>query len=621
MQIYANRKNVIYFIFIIISVFILFRLFYLQIITKKYQQFAQNNVLQVRTIYPPRGLIYDRKGKLMVSNEAVYDLMLIPGIMKIPDTLELCEILDIDISEFCDKIQKARKYSLKKPSLIYRNMTQDVFGKLQERLFRYTGFYVSPRTIRKYPYATSAHILGYTGEIPKENIKGPEDYYKTGDYIGINGLEEYYEEELRGVKGEKYILVDVFNTEKGSYADGTMDKKAINGNHLLTSIDVDLQSYAQELLKNKKGGLVAIIPSTGEVLAMASSPAYNPALLGGRKRGSYYNDLLRDPDIPLFNRAITAAYPPASTFKVIMALIGQKEEVITPSTTYFVRGAYYLPGLVIGDHIHGPVDLNTSIVKSSNAYYCHVFRNLIDMEKFNDVEQGFMNWREAVMEFGIGKKLGIDLPNESAGILPTVERYDRIYGKKRWKSSNILSLAIGQAEISTTVLQLANCAAIIANRGFYIRPHLVNSIVKNNSNYMFAYKKHNLSIDSAFFVPVIDAMRDVLRTGTAIRYGTAFDSLNICGKTGTAQNPHGENHSVFLAFAPKDNPQIAVAAVIENAGQGAHFAAPICFLLINKYFNGYMNERRKWIETHILETDFLKEETDSLKLSTKDTFR
>lgn len=605
MRTFQSRQRLIIFFILAIAAIYLIRLIQLQLFTEKYKQFANNNVRQVRTIYPPRGIIYDRNKKILLSNEAVYDLMVIPRQVKNPDTLTFCKILNISIEDFRKNYTRARKYSPYKPSVFVKNISQRTYGILQERLFEFRGFFVQSRTIRKFPKPIAAHILGYIGEVNEKQVEASNGYYKPGDYIGITGLERYYENFLRGQTGERQIMVDKFNVEKGSYLNGQMDKPAVPGKHLLSSIDRDLQEYLESIFINKKGGLVAIEPSTGEILALVSAPTFDPALLNGRARSKNYSKLNSDKTLPLFNRAITAMYPPGSTFKIAMALMALQEGVITPKTTYMVNGGYFLPGLKIGDHVHGPVNLHTSIKKSSNAYYCHVFRGMIDQKRFHSVGEGYNNWRKWVLSFGYGCRLGIDLENEAAGILPTKEHYDKIYGKNRWKSPNILSLAIGQAEISLTPLQLANFTAMVANRGYYIQPHLVKAVMYDDKTEYLKFERHDIPIDSSYFRYVIDAMEDVLISGTAIRYGPKFSQFHICGKTGTSQNPHGEDHSVFIAFAPKDNPKIAIAAVVENAGQGAHWAAPICFLGIEKYLSDSISSRTKYIEKLMLEGDFI----------------
>ncbi|MBL6963324.1 MAG: penicillin-binding protein 2 [Bacteroidetes bacterium] len=602
MIIHKSRHKVVVFFIIFVGVVFFLRLFFLQVFAEKYKQFAEKNVLSRKIIKPPRGLIYDRNGKILVSNAPVYDLMVIPAQLNLEDASELCDILQITKEEYEEKLSEIKKFSYRKPSIFINNIPLETYGILQERFYEFKGFFVQPESIRKYPYEIAAHVLGYIGEVNKEEIESSEGYYLQGHNIGKSGLEKVYENELRGVYGEKYVLMDVYNTEQGSYLDGELDRPAVTGTNLLSSLDLELQQYAESLLKGKKGSIVAIEPETGEILAIVSSPSYNPSVLYGRDRSMNYNSLAADPDNPLFNRAITAMYPPGSTFKVAMALIGLKEGVIAPSTAYSCPGGYYIGNLRIACHAHAsPLNLKQSLTQSCNAYYCHVFRNVIDLNTFPSIYDGYNNWRNDVIEFGLGQKLGVDLFNEAKGILPKTDRYDKIYGRNRWKSTNILSLAIGQAEISLTPLQLANFSAAIANRGYYITPHLVKSYMDEGRQYGKKYEKHLIQMDTSKYRVVIDAMANVPRIGTAIRYGPYFKAYQICGKTGTAQNPHGEDHSVFISFAPKYNPKIAVAAVIENAGQGAHWAAPICFLVTEYYLSeAKPSEGTRWIEDIII---------------------
>jgi len=602
MIIYQDRKKVIIYFVNAIGIIFFLRLFYLQVLTGKYKIFARENALQKRIIYPPRGIIFDRNSKVLASNQAVYDLLVTPyQVEESVDKTELLNILNISAREYDSLFKLACDYSWRKPSVFLKNISLKTYGLVQECLYKYHGFYAQPRSMRKYPEETAAHLLGYVGEVTQKDIDESGGNYHRGDMIGISGIEKSYENWLKGVNGEKYILVDVHNTEQGSYMKGSQDKQAVPGSNLITGIDIEIQTYAEKLMAGKKGAVVAIQPATGELLALVSAPYYSPSLLLGRDRAKNYHSLLIDKDKPLFNRALTAMYPPGSTFKVVMALIGLKENVITDITTIPCNGGYSLGSLRIGCHPHpSPLDVHYAIVYSCNAFFCQVFRNVVDLRKYSNIYQGFNNWRQNLTEFSIGKQTGIDLPNESKGILPTTARYDKIYGKNRWKSSNILSLAIGQAEISLTPIQMANVAAIIANRGFYYTPHAVKAIEIDNLQRELQFEKHSVNILPAYFEKVANAMQDVPLTGTAIRYGPYFKDYEICGKTGTAQNPHGKEHSVFICFAPKFNPQIAIAVVVENAGQGAHWAAPISFLLIERYLIRQENEKTKWIEDIML---------------------
>lgn len=607
MKFYESRKFVFLGIVAVISVVFVMRLFYLQVMDEAYKQFAEENILQKKIIYPSRGLIYGRNEKLLVGNEPVYDLMVTPSNVKNIDTAEFSRLLGIDEESFKKRMQKARNYSYYRPSIFLKQISLERYGRLQERSFEFRGFYFRPRTIRTYPEKTASHVVGYLGEVSQRDLNKADNNYQMGDYKGMSGLEKSYEEQLRGEKGVRHVLVDVLNREQGSYLDGALDKPAKSGNGLVTTLDVELQQYGEKLLKNKVGSMVAIQPQTGEVLAMVSSPTYDPNQLVGRKRADNFQKLMNDPYKPLFNRTITATYPPGSTFKPLMALLGLNEGVITPHWSINCPGGYFIRGLRVGCHKHkSPVDLNYSIEASCNTYYCHVFRRVLDQDQYTSIQPGYRNWRQNVAQFGFGKKLGIDLPNEKGGSLPHAEYFNGLYGERGWGSSTIISMGIGQGEISSTTLQMANFTAAIANRGHYYTPHLVKNIVtKNDTTQPNNYERYELNIDSAHFDPVIEGMHDVVEQGTAKWYGKV-PGIEICGKTGTAQNPHGDDHSLFVAFAPKDDPQIAVGAIIENSGYGSVWAAPSNTLMIEKYLTDTI--KRKRIERRILEADFIHKE-------------
>lgn len=560
------------------------RLFYLQIIDDKYKLSADENVLRRVIDYPSRGLVYDRKGKLLVFNQTVYDLMVTPREVKVMDTAEFCSIIKISLEDFRNKFQKAKRYSPYKASVFEKQISAETYGTLQEKLFKYKGFTVQPRTIRKYPYNTAAHLLGYLGEVD-ENVTAKNPYYQMGDYIGISGIEQSYEKELRGRRGTRYIMVDNFNREKGRFENGKFDTLSVAGEDLKLSLDADLQAYAELLFQNKRGSAVAIDPQTGEILAMVNSPSYNPNLMVGRERSRNYGRLLQDESKPLFNRAMMAYYPPGSTFKIINSLIGLQEHVITPETYFSCPGGYRVGPIFVHCHPHSsPVDLRNAVSVSCNSYYCQTFRAVIDNRKYASTERSFDKWRDYVLSFGIGKKIDVDMPHELKGNVPTVEYYNKFFGKGRWKSSTIISLAIGQGELGITPLQMANAACIVANKGFYYVPHVVKEI--GSKHYLpDRFKEKNYTkIDPKYFDTIQDGMQWVFERGTA--RGSRVDSLVMCGKTGTAQNPHGKNHSVFFCFSPRENPKIAVAVLVENAGQGAQFAAPIASLMVQKYLLG-----------------------------------
>ncbi len=598
---YSNRRYIIISIFIIVGVIFLVRLFLLQVLDNEYKLSAQNNVLRYVTQYPARGLIYDRNGELLVYNEAAYDLLVIPKQIKNIDTTELCKLLKINKDQFITRLEKARKHSYYKPSVFLKQISREDYGYLQEKLYKYPGFYVQARTLRKYPIPFAAHILGYVGEVDKKDLEN-EKYYRQGDYIGKSGIEKYYENKLRGKKGLKIKIVDVFNREKGSFKNGKYDTTAIAGDNIYISINTELQIYGEKLMQNKKGSIVAIEPSSGEILALVSSPAYDPNLLIGRVRTENFKKLSSDTLEPLFNRATMAQYPPGSAFKIVNALIGLQEEVLFPYTKYGCQGVVSYPIVCSHDH-YSPLDLLHAIEQSCNPYFWKVFKSIFEQPKFATIQEEYNNWRKYVSSFGTGKKFDNDLINQRSGNLPPDSYFNKYYGKKGWKAITIRSLSIGQGEIEYTPLQLANLTAIIANKGYYFTPHIIEAI----RNIKYDNKKYKekifTDIDPKYFDIVIEGMYQVYEGehGTARWY--KINDLQICGKTGTAENPHGDNHSVFMAFAPKDNPKIAVAVVVENCGFGSTWAAPIATLMIEKYLNGTV--KPNWFEEKMLNTNLL----------------
>ncbi|NSW94677.1 MAG: penicillin-binding protein 2 [Bacteroidales bacterium] len=593
---FVNRKYIIMAIIILVSLVLLTRLFFIQVIDKSYRFSAENNVLRAVTQYPARGLIYDRNGKLMVYNQAAYDLMVIPAQTTSLDTASFCELLNITRDYFRERIKSARQYSRRAPSIFLRQISAETYARFQEKMFLYPGFYVQPRTLRKYSKPVGAHLLGYVSEVDEAVIKN-DPYYKMGDYIGKSGIEEAYEKELRGKKGVKIFLVDVHSRIKGSYANGRFDTAAIQGTDIITGIDLELQEYGERLMQNKTGSIVAIEPSTGEVLALVSAPAYNPELLVGRIRSENYAKLQSDTTLPLFNRALMASYPPGSTFKPINGLIALQENVIVPSTTFGCNNGY----LFVGCHSHSsPLSLKYGISNSCNAYFCQVFRRILENSQYSSVADAFNKWREYLTEFGFGTKLGTDFVNDLPGFIPTSGYYDKYYGQNRWKALTIISLAIGQGEIGTTPLQMANMTAAIANRGYYYSPHVVKSIGSTGAPAERFTVKHVINIDSLNFEQIIEGMAEAVNGGAgSTARSAAIKDIIVCGKTGTAQNPHGKDHSVFVAFAPKDDPKIAIAVYVENAGFGATYAAPVASLMIEKYLKGTVTN--KYQEQRILE--------------------
>ena len=600
---YRDRKYVMYSFFIVMGIIFIIRLVQLQLVETKYVLAADNNTRRDVILYPPRGLVYDRNNNLLVYNEAVFDLMIIPGQVNNDNMVEFCNILSIDTIEYKKKYKKARRYSRRKSSIFSKQLSKVETAYLQEKLFQFPGFYVQARALRKYPHQSASHLLGYIGEVNRKDLLR-DSFYSSGDYIGKSGIEKSYEKELRGHKGIEKLMVDVYNREKGVFHDGLYDLEAVNGTNLYTGLDLELQKYGEKLMINKVGAIVAIEPSSGEILSMISAPNYNPNMMVGNIRSNNYSILMKDTLKPLLNRALTSAYPPGSTFKLIQALIGQQEGVLSPSTIYSCHNGFSYKGLHVGCHPHTPkTDLQESVKISCNAYYCNVYKSIIHNTKYSSYDSAYTKWKSYVNNMGFGVKYGIDLPYERSGNIPKATYYDKYYGKGHWNAITTISLSIGQGEVLATPLQLANEACWIANRGYYRTPHIVSYLDdKGQKNNKF-YEKHFVGIDEKYFGVVIDGMEEVTQSGTATL--ASIDSIAVCGKTGTVQNPHGENHSVFIAFAPKDNPKIAIAVFIENSGYGGTWAAPIAGLMIEKYLRGEIGKSKKWIEKRMLKGDLI----------------
>ena len=546
---------------------------------------ANKNVLRYITEFPARGLVYDRNGKLLVYNEATYDLMVMPQEVKNVDTAELCNLINISKETFKLRMERARNYSSYVPSIFEREISKETYGFLQEKLYKFTGFYVQARTLRKYPLSIAAHLLGYIGEVSPETIIR-DNYYKPGDYIGISGIERSYEKVLRGKKGLKVMMYDVFNKEKGSFRNGMDDIVSVSGEDLFTTIDADIQAYGEKLMTNKRGSIVAIEPSTGEILAMVSSPSYDPNLLAGHDRSKNYYKLLQDTkEKPLFNRALMAQYPPGSTFKLVNALIGQQLGVLKDNTRYPCSLGFHMGNVNVKCHNHpSPCNLEQSIEYSCNSYFSYAFKAIIERSGYNSTRDAFNEWRDLVMSFGFGKRFDHDLCNELSGNIPTPEHYDQLHGKNKWRALSIISIGIGQGEILTTPLQLANFAAILANHGYYYIPHIVKGLGKNKIIDKKYSDKQMVAVDSKYFDIVLSGMHQSVEAGTGT--GAKIENIEMAGKTGTAQNPHGEDHSVFILIAPINNPKIVVSVVVENGGWGATWAVPIASLIVEKYLKG-----------------------------------
>lgn len=597
-----NRKYYIQLIFIAVGIIFLTKLFFIQVLDSRYKLAAENNVINKVIEYPYRGLIYDRNMNIMVHNTPVYDIMVVPKEVNIQDTAKFIKLLAITKEELIERIKKAKKYSYIKQSLFYPQLSNEEFASIQDELVEFQGFYPVARTVRKYPEPVLANGLGYIGEISKRQLERDTiDYYQSGDFIGISGIEAAYEKELRGKRGVKYKLVNVRGLDKGSFNDGAFDTLSVPGNNLVSSIDLSLQKYAEYLMQDKVGSIVAIEPSTGEILAMVNSPSYNPNDLAGRKYSTNFGALNKDTLKPLFNRPIMAQYRPGSVFKLVQSLIALQEGVITPNTRVVCnRGIINCHGAHTNEDLHGAIKF------SCNPYFYQTFKRIIQQGKApemnKDARIGLETWGEYLYKFGFGRRLGIDIPNESKGMIPAPYLYDKYYGKDHWNFFTIYSLSIGEGELLTTPLQVANLAAILANRGYFIRPHLVKGIDTPDSFLKLDFEKEEVGVDSKHFTTVVDAMAEIVQ-GTA--RVARVEGVEICGKTGTVQNKDAFDHSAFMAFAPKEQPKIAISVYVENAGWGGGVAAAISGLLIEKYVKGEVASNRSWVENYVMTKAYL----------------
>lgn len=587
-----NRKYIVQGLFVLIALILLGRLFYIQVVSDKYFLDANNNALRKKFIYPARGVITDRKGKVLAQNQPTYDLMVTPNEVKPFDTLSLCNIIGITMEDFRKKFHKAVVQSRYQASIFQKLLSVQTYATLQERMANYKGFDVQKRTIRYYPDSIGGQLLGYIREANQREIEKYQGYYKPGDYIGKSGLEKQYEVDLRGTKGVKNMLYNAHNVAQGSYADGKFDSLAIAGEQLTTTIDVEIQKLGEQLLTTKVGSIVAIEPSTGEILAFVSSPGYDPNLMVGRETGNNYMKIFSNPYRPLFIRPLKGRYSPGSAFKPLDALIALQDGVVDENSTFNCPG-YYIAGnrRFKCEHVDGNIALRRGIARSCNTYFWSIFAKMMLKKGYKNQHKAYDEWQEKVRKFGIGDTLGIDFPGESAYKLFTAEDYTKRYSKY-WGYTTILSVGIGQGEITTTPLQMANIMAIIANRGYYIKPHLVKG-VGNDKHIDAKYKeKHYVGIDAKHFGPVIDGMQDAVNSSIGTATESRIPNILMCGKTGTVQNVHGKNHSVFIGFAPRDNPKIAIAVIVENGGYGGAYAAPIASFITEKYLTDSLKGRR-----------------------------
>ena len=599
-----KRKYVISGFIIVIAIIYLIRLFGLQINNDKYKEYADSNAFLKKTIYPSRGIIYDRNGELIVYNQPAYDVMIIPRDVQGFDTLDFCRTLNITKEDLLKRITDMKDrsinpgYSSYTPQRLISHLSIEDYGRLQEKLYRYPGFFIQKRILRQYNHLTAANLLGNIREVNAKDIEN-DSYYQAGDYCGDVGVEKSYEKYLRGKKGVEVLIRDARGRIQGKYENGINDISPISGKDIKLSIDVELQKYAESLMTNKIGAVVAIEPATGEILALVTSPTYDPTLLVGRNRGKNYKELAKDKYKPLFNRATMAAYPPGSTFKPSQGLILLQEKIVTTGTPYPCSKGYVSGGLKLGCHPHSsPITLKPALETSCNAYFCWGFKALIDKRsKYGSTANAFEVWKKHLVSLGFGYPLGVDLPSESRGFLPNANWYSDRYGENHWSANTIISVSIGQGEVSATPLQIANLCATIANRGWFITPHIVKE-VKDSVLPEELLKKRYPTIDKKHYKPIIDGMRMAVMNGTCKK--ADLDDIEVCGKTGTAQNPHGRDHSAFIGFAPYNNPKIAVCVYVENAGFGAAYGVPIGSLVIEKYLTDTIRPERKGMERQML---------------------
>lgn len=599
------RTYLIGLLIVLFSGIYIYKLFQLQVMDDSYDVFASNNTLRYVTQYPARGLVYDRDGELLVYNQAAYDIMVIPKHLESFDTTEFCRILRIEREELEEGLEKARNYSSIKPSAVVKMIPARVYGELQEKMYKFPGFYVQARSLRKYPRQIAGHVLGYVGEVTTNEIQDEPGCYRGGDYIGKSGIEKSYEKIMRGQKGRNILVVDVHNRVMGKYMDGKYDSASTAGHNITITIDAELQEYGQKLMENKKGAIVAIEPSTGEILALVSSPTYDPNLLVGRPRSANYAKLQKDSLNPLYNRAVSSTQPPGSTFKPLNAAAALQDGYITANEKVYCAGPFEMGPIVVNDHnFVSPLNVTGAIQYSSNNFFCQLFVRMISRMVYNDMHTAYNSWRKHVTSFGAGVDLGTDFANTNTGNVPKSSYYDKLYGRRSWGPLTVISLAIGQGEILVTPLQMANYSAAIANRGYYYIPHVIKHIQGSEKIPDKFTTPVQTSVDREHFDPLVEGMVRVMEAGTGTF--SLIPGIAMAGKTGTAENPHGADHSIFIAFAPVDKPQIAISVYVENAGYGATWAGPIASLMIEKYLTGEI--KREWYEKRILDANLLNPE-------------
>ena len=604
-----ERANKLRIGLLIMAGILIAKIFYIQIIDDRYKIDASNNSMVYDIIYPTRGVIYDRNGKIIVGNKVAYDILVTPKEVTEFDTLLLASVLEVEPDFIRSKMAEYRKNRRRigyQSVIMMKQLSAEKYMKFSEIQYKFPGFRGQVRSIRDYPFNAGGNLLGYVSEVDQAYISRHPGEYRPGDYAGKTGLEAAREDDLKGEKGYHIYLRNSHNQIQTRYKDGEMDKEAIPGKDIVTTIDADLQQYGQLLMQNKVGSLVAIEPSTGEILTMVSSPGIDVEMLADI--GKHYKEIVSDPHKPMFNRAVQAPYPPGSVFKLVNGLIGLEEGVLKPEYTYPCNKGYYFGKHKLGCHAHrSPLDLEDAIMMSCNGYFCYVMRNILENRKYGSQAEALDKWHDYVSSFGFGHKLGSDFPAELGGTIPTSAYYNKVYGKGGWKFTTVISISIGQGEIGVTPLQIANMCATVANRGYYYIPHIVKDSDSLRIDDKFRERQYTM-VDTTNFKKVIKGMWKAVNSGFGSG-GTAsiaaVKGLDICGKTGTAQNPRGADNSVFICFAPMDNPKIAVAAYVENAGFGATWSAPIASLLVEKYLTGTISEDRKPLEERMLNGDLM----------------
>ena len=606
---FYNRAIIIGVTITLIAIVYMIQLFNLQILDTKYRSFADSNAFYKKPLYPSRGAMYDRNGKLLVYNQATYDVMMVSREMNNFDTIDFCNTLNIEKETFfeLDSIMRDSRrnpgYSSYTPQRFMSKLNTREYAMLQEKLYKFPGIYIQNRTERQYKYPNMGLILGYIAEVDK-NTMAADKYYARGDFVGKSGIELSHEKDLRGEKGVEILLRDAHGRIQGKYEEGKHDKMPVSGQDLTLSIDIDLQAYGEHLMQNKIGSIIMIEPKTGEILAMVAAPSYDPALLTGRDFGKNFMELARNPYKPLINRAVSGTYPPASTFKAAQGLTFLAEGAITPDIRYGCAGGY--PPLGGKPRCHGhpsPLSLDPALATSCNSYFCYGLTAMLTNKKYSDINHAFDHWRDRMVSFGFGHKLEVDLPSEKRGFIPNSKFYSKVYNTENWRPSYIISTAIGQGEILTTPLQLANFSALLANRGYYYVPHVVKNLKDKPIDKTYT-TKHETGIDRNLIEVVVSGMAHAVTGGTC-RGIYLGPEIEVCGKTGTAENPHGDNHSLFMGFAPKENPKVAIAVIVENGGYGATNAVPIGRLMMQKFFKDSIPPSDKWLEERIVNTKIL----------------